>query len=323
MSQAAPPRLQLLAAFAAIYIFWGATFLAVRYAVAVVPPMLIIGIRCTGGALILLTWLALRGELVRPTLAQWRTAALAGLFLFLGSHVSMAWAEQRMSSGQAALFCSTIPLWVVLLESVRERTVPSARVFAGITLGILGVGILAGGNALNSGTTSDRLLLLFSAFAWAAGSLIGRHGARPAGAIQATAMQLATGAVWVLTASALRGELASFSMSQLTMRAVLSLIFLVVCGTVLAFGSFTWLMRVASPAAVSSYAFVNPMVALFLGVLVGDDVLSSRVLVSAALVIGAVVLTIRAAPSSEHKPEPAPPGALAGEEKAVPARAAS
>jgi drug/metabolite transporter (DMT)-like permease len=212
----------------------------------------------------------------------------------MGSHVPMAWAEQRMSSGQAALFASSIPLWVVSMEAIRERATPPARVFLGIALGIVGVGILAGGGALNAGTPTDRMLMLLAAFCWAAGSLVGRHGARPAVATQATAMQLATGAVWVLSASVLRGELSSFSMSQLTTRAVLSLVFLVVCGTVLAFGSFTWLLRVASPAAVSSYAFVNPMVALFLGVLVGDDVLSSRVVLSAAFVIGAVVLTMGA-----------------------------
>jgi drug/metabolite transporter (DMT)-like permease len=296
VSQPAPPRLHLLAAFGAVYIFWGATFLAVRYAVEVVPPMLIIGIRCTGGALILLAWLAWRGELERASAAEWRTAAYAGLLLFLGSHVSMAWAEQRMSSGQAALFTSTIPLWVVLLEAFRLREVPTWRVFAGIALGTAGVGILAGGTALNSGTTSDRILLVVAAFCWAAGSLVGRHGARPSSAAQATAMQLATGAVWVMVASVSRGELSMFSVSEITTRAALSLVFLVICGTVLGFGAFTWLLRVASPAAVSSYAFVNPMVALALGVLVGDDVLSPRVALSAALVIGAVILTMRASP---------------------------
>lgn len=294
MTETAPRRVALYAAFAAVYLFWGATFLAVRYAVAVVPPMLIIGIRCAGGAAILFAWLAWRRELVRPTLAQWKTAAAAGLLLFLGSHVSMAWAEQRISSGQASLFCSSIPLWIVVLESVRERARPSARVVLGIVLGIVGVGILAGGTAFNSGTLSDRLLLTFASFCWAAGSLVGRHGARPALATQATAMQLATGAGWVLTASALRGELATFSIGQLTLRAELSLLFLVLCGTVLAFGAFTWLLRVASPAAVSSYAFVNPIVALCLGVMVGDDRLSGRVLVSAVFVIGAVALTIGA-----------------------------
>jgi drug/metabolite transporter (DMT)-like permease len=298
VNRPSPPRLPLIAAFAAVYFFWGATFLAVRYAVVVVPPMLIIGIRCTGGAAILFVWLAWRRELERPTLDQWKTAALAGLLLFLGSHVAMAWAEQRVSSGQAALFGSTIPLWIVSMESIRERTMPSVRTFAGIALGIIGVGILAGGGAFNSGRLSDRVLLCFGSFCWAAGSLVGRHGARPTVATQATAMQLAAGAVWVLTASALRGELATFSVSQLTLRAVISLLFLVLCGTVLAFGSFTWLLRVASPAAVSSYAFVNPIVALILGVLVGDDVLSSRVVLSAVFVIGAVALTIGASPGS-------------------------
>jgi drug/metabolite transporter (DMT)-like permease len=185
------------------------------------------------------------------------------------------------------------------------------------------VGILAGGSALNSGTMSDRLLLSLAAFCWAAGSLVGRHGARPSVATQATAMQLATGAVWVLAASALRGDLTTFSVNQLTTRAVLSLLFLVVCGTVLAFGSFTWLLRVASPSAVSSYAFVNPMVALFLGVLVGDDVLSSRVLASAVLVVGAVVLTIRSAPTTARPHGPNRAAALLAEEAAARVRTAS
>jgi len=317
-----PRRAALLAAFAAVYFFWGATFLAVRYAVLVVPPMLIIAIRCTGGALILGSWLAWRGQLERPTFAQWRTAAIAGLFLFLGSHVSMAWAEQRMSSGQAALYTSAIPLWIVLLESARERTKPSMRVLVGIVLGMAGVGVLAGGSALNAGLLSDRVLIAVGALCWAVGSLVGRYGARPAVATQATVMQLATGAVWTVTASALHGDFSRFALSQLTTRSVLALLFLVLCGTVLAFGSFTWLMRVASPAAVSSYAFVNPMVALMLGVLVGDDALTSRVVVSAILVVGAVVLTMRAAPS---KPAVSSDTPLEGERVAdvLPARAAS
>ena len=303
MSQHHPPRAALLAAFAAVYLFWGATFLAVRYAVLVVPPMLIIVVRCTGGALILGAWLAWRRELRPTTLAQWRTAAIAGLFLFLGSHVAMAWAEQRMSSGQAALYTSALPLWIVVLESLRLRSLPSARVLIGIVVGVLGVGILAGGHALNAGHLSDRLLISFGTFCWAAGSLVGRHGARPAVATQATAMQLAAGAVWTFTASALHGDLAHFALTQLDTRTALSLLFLVLCGTVLAFGSFTWLMRVASPAAVSSYAFVNPMVALALGVMVGDDSLSTRVIVSAILVVAAVVLTMGGTPATEHSKE--------------------
>jgi drug/metabolite transporter (DMT)-like permease len=298
VTQPAPRRSALAAAFAAIYLFWGATFLAVRYAVLVVPPMLIIVFRCAGGALILLGWLAWRRELERTTWAQWRTAAVAGLFLFLGSHVSMAWAEQRMSSGQAALFTSAIPLWVVLMESLKARAVPSARVLVGVTLGIIGVAVLAGGSALNAGLPSDRALVTVGALCWAVGSLVGRHGARPTSATQATAMQLASGAGWVFSVSALRGDLAHFSLARLDVRTELALLFLVLCGTVLAFGSFTWLLRVASPAAVSSYAFVNPIVALALGVAVGDDTLSSRVVLSAVLVVAAVALTMGDAPGA-------------------------
>jgi drug/metabolite transporter (DMT)-like permease len=304
VSHSAPPRLALAAALAAIYFFWGGTFLAVRYAVLVVPPMLIIVFRCAAGALILFAWLAWRRELERTTWAQWRIAAIAGLLLFLGSHVSLAWAEQRMSSGQAALFTSAIPLWIVLMESAKARTMPTTRVVVGIVLGIIGVGVLAGGSALRAGLPSDRALVTVGAFCWAAGSLIGRHGARPVSTLQATAMQLASGALWVFTVSALRGDLAHFSLARIDLRTELALLFLVLCGTVIAFGSFTWLMRVASPAAVSSYAFVNPMVALALGVAVGDDVLSRRVVVSAVLVIAAVVLTMVGAPSARRASEP-------------------
>lgn len=301
MSQHHQSRAALAAAFAAVYLFWGATFLAVRYAVVVVPPMLIIAIRCTGGALILGAWLAWRRELERPTLAQWRTAAIAGLLLFLGCHVAMAWAEQRMSSGQAALYSATIPLWILLMESVRLRSMPGPRVLVGIAVGMLGVGILAGGGAMNAGLLTDRLLISLGAACWAAGSLVGRHGARPRIATQATAMQLATGAVWTLTASVLHGDLTHFGVAQLTLPAVCALLFLVLCGTVIAFASFTWLMQVASPTAVSTYAFVNPVVALALGVLVGDDRLSGRVLLSAVLVVAAVALTMGGMPSARPR----------------------
>jgi drug/metabolite transporter (DMT)-like permease len=188
--------------------------------------------------------------------------------------------------------------------------VPGGRVLGGIALGIVGVGILAGGQAFNGGLLSDRLIISFGAVCWAAGSLVGRHGARPAVATQGTVMQLTTGALWTFGASAVHGDLAHFTPSQLTTEASLALVFLVVCGTVLAFTAFTWLLQVTSPAAISSYAFVNPIVALSLGVLVGDDRLSGRVILSAALVVGAVVLTIRAAPPTAPALRPRPRSAL-------------
>jgi drug/metabolite transporter (DMT)-like permease len=283
-------RVQLIAAFAAIYIFWGASFLAVRYAVADIPPLLTMGIRCAGGAVILSLWARARGEWEQTTLPEWKTAAIAGALLFIVCHGLLAWAEQRVSSGTAALFLTGIPLWAVVLSSIRIKRAPSRRVILALALGVCGVAVLSGGGAW-TGRTIDQIALVVSAFGWAAGSLVGRHGARPKSSTQATAMQLTAGAVWLLTASVVANELPGWSPSAITHRSAVAMIFLVICGTAIGFGAYTWLLRVTRPAVATSYAFVNPVVALALGWAVGDDRLTGRTIVAAVLVIGAVALT--------------------------------
>jgi drug/metabolite transporter (DMT)-like permease len=283
-------RLGLVAAFAAIYLFWGWTFLALRYAVQEVPPLLTIATRCVGGALLLYAWLLWRGGLERPTRRQWVTSAIAGAFLFVGGHGVLAWAEQRVSSGQAALFMTSIPLWLVLITSVRERRAPSRMVIAGLALGILGVALLARGNGEWSGTLLDRLGLIGSGLSWAIGSVIARDGARPASAAQSTTMQLAAGGAAVVALSLITGDLTGWSPAQLTPRGATSVLFLVVAGTVLGFGAYTWLLRVTTPAAVGTYAFVNPVVALAVAWAVGDEPFSIRTIVSGIMVFGAVLL---------------------------------
>jgi drug/metabolite transporter (DMT)-like permease len=298
---ARPQRAKLIAAFAAIYLFWGGTFLALRYAVAEVPPFLTIAIRCAGGALILYAWLAWRRRLERTTAAQWRTAALAGVLLFVGCHGVMAWAEQRVSSGQAALLMTSIPLGLVLLTAVLERRRPRTRVLLGLALGLLGIAVLTYGAAGGSGTLLDRAALVVCGLFWAAGSLVALHGSRPESAPQSTAMQLAAGAVAVLLASLAAGELAGWTPTEMSPRTVAALLFLVVCGTALGFGAYTWLLRVTTPAAVGTYAFVNPVIALALAWLAGDESPNGRALVAAVLVIGAVMLTRDPSPSRGEK----------------------
>ena len=294
-------KARLIAAFAAVYLFWGGTFLAIRYAVAEVPPLLTIAIRCGGGALILYAWLALRGQLERTTAAQWRVAAMAGVLLFIGCHGVMAWAEQRVTSGQAALLLTSIPLGLVLLTALLERRRPSGRVLAGLAIGMLGIAVLTHGSGTASGSLTDRLALAGSGLFWAAGSLIARHGARPESATQSTAMQLATGTIAVLLASVLTGELSGWNPAQIAPRTVGALVFLIVCGTVLGFGAYTWLLRVTTPAAVGTYAFVNPVVALALAWMVGDESPSGRALIAAVLVIGAVLLTRNPSPGEKNE----------------------
>jgi drug/metabolite transporter (DMT)-like permease len=240
-------RLGLAGAFAAIYLFWGATFLAIRYAVMEVPPLLTIAIRCIGGALILCAWLVWKGGLESTTRRQWLVSAIAGTFLFVGCHGVLAWAEQRVSSGQAALYLTSSSLWLVLLMAIRERRRPSGLVIAGLVLGVVGVAVLVSGKN-TSGTLLDRLVLIATGLSWAIGSLIAREGDRPTSAVQCTAMQLAAGGVAVFALSLLAGELSGWTVHQLTSRGAGALAFLVLAGTVLGFGAYTWLLQVTTPA---------------------------------------------------------------------------
>jgi drug/metabolite transporter (DMT)-like permease len=291
-------RLAFAGAFAAIYLFWGGTFLAIRYAVMEVPPLLTIAIRCIGGAVVLYAWLIWRGGLESTTRKQWLISGIAGVFLFVGCHGALAWAEQRVSSGQAALYLTSISLWLVLLTAFRERRLPRGQVIAGLMLGVAGVAVLVSGKS-TSGSLLDRLILIATGLSWAIGSLIGREGTRPRSAVQTTAMQLAAGGAAVLALSLLSGELAGWSVHQVTSRGAASLLFLVIAGTVLGFGAYTWLLQVTTPARVGTYSFVNPVVALALAWAVGDETFSLRTILAATIVLGSVFLIWK---SSAAKP---------------------
>ena len=293
-------RARVAAAFATIYLMWGGTFLAIRYAVADIPPLMTMVLRCAAGATLLFAWLAWRGALARPSRGQWLTTGAAGVLLFLGCHGLLAWAEQRVTSGEAALFMTAIPLWLIALESLLGRRLPSSRVILALVLGIAGVGVLTWGEGWSGGLV-DRGALVVGAFFWAVGTVIVRRGGTPLPAAQSTAMQLGAGAAALLLASLAVGELQGWSPAEITPRALLSLAFLVVGGTVLGFGAYIWLLRVTSAAAASTYAFVNPVVALLLAWAVGDGVLSARTAVAAALVVGAVVFSRE--PARREDPE--------------------
>src|SRR3954451_14012454 len=161
-----PAGTGVIAAFAAIYLFWGGTFLAIRYAVMEVPPLLTIAIRCMGGAIILFGWLFWRGGLEPTSRRQWISAGIAGTFLFVGCHGVLAWAEQRVSSGQAALYLTSISLWLVVLVAARERRMPRGAVIAGLILGVLGVAVLVSSKDM-SGTMLDRLIMIGTGLSWA------------------------------------------------------------------------------------------------------------------------------------------------------------
>lgn len=285
-------RARIAGAFAIIYVVWGVTFLAIRFVVAEIPPLATVAIRCAAGALILFAWLAARRQLEPTSARQWMAAGVSGLLLFLAAHSVLAWAEINLPSSQAALLLTAIPAWLVILEALRVRKLPSRRIFFGLLVGIGGVALLTAGHA-SSGGSLERFALVFSALAWAAGSLFARHSARPASTAQGTAMQLAAGAVVVSIASLATGELATWNASATSARAFGALGFLILGGTVAGFGAYTWLLRVVTPAAVGTYAFVNPLIAVGLAWVVGDDTPSRLTAVAAVLVLSAVVLINR------------------------------
>lgn len=286
-----PSPLRIVGALGATYLFWGGTFLAIRYAVAEVPPFLMIGIRCAGGAALLFGWAAWRGRLEPTAPTQWVGAFAAGGLLFLGCHGLLAWSEQRVSSGMASLYMAAIPLWLVLISAGVVRRLPSMRVGAGLVLGMLGVAWLSWDDGASFGAGIDRVALLVGGAMWAIGSIVGQRVPQPASVVQTTAMQLVGGAVTLVATSLLLGELADWHPDGMTARGGAALAFLIVFGTAVTFVAYTWLLRVTTPALAGSSAFVNPVVAVALGWLVQDGDTTARMVVAAPLVIAAVALS--------------------------------
>lgn len=288
-------RSQLALAFAAVYLLWGGTYLAIRVVVAQLSPLATICLRCAGGALVLVAWLAARRALRRSRLVEWVTQAAAGVLLFAGCHGLLAFAERRVSSGTAALYLATIPLLLVIWEVMRQRRLPRWTTVLGLALGVAGVAVLASSGGTGSGSPADRVLLLLAALCWALGSIVSRDGPRPASITQATAIQLGSGATILFIASALTdtggvGGARPWELWALDARGAVALGFLVL-GNVFGFTSYNWLLRETSPAVAGSYAFVNPVVAMLLAAAFGDERLTWRNGAAAALVLAAVGLT--------------------------------
>jgi drug/metabolite transporter (DMT)-like permease len=282
----------VLPALLVIYVVWGSTYLAIRWGLETIPPFTMAGTRYLVAGSVLLAWVKLRGA-PRVTLRDLGPAFLTGGLMLLCGNGGVVWAEQRIASGLAALLVAVEPLFIVLLQATlpQERRRPSARALVGVVFGVAGVVLLVG--PLRGGERVDLAgagAVLFAAFAWALGSLLSRHLAPPASPLQATALQMLAGGVLLGCASGAAGEWARFSPALVSGRSLAAVAYLVVFGSLVAFTAYVWLLRVTSPALVSTYAFVNPIVAVFLGWLLAREEVGVRTLVAAAVIVGAVVL---------------------------------
>jgi drug/metabolite transporter (DMT)-like permease len=214
--------------------------------------------------------------------------------MLLCGNGGVVWAEQRLTSGLAALLVAVEPLFIVLLQATlpQERRRPSGQALVGVAFGVAGVVLLVGPVGLGGARVdlAGAAAVLFAAFAWALGSLLSRHFAPPSSPLQSTALQMLAGGVLLGGASGAFGEWARFSPGLVSGRSLAAVAYLVVFGSLVAFTAYVWLLREASPALVSTYAFVNPVVAVFLGWLLANEEVSLRTLVAAAVIVGAVIL---------------------------------
>jgi drug/metabolite transporter (DMT)-like permease len=297
-----PPAVELAAAFASIYLVWGSTFLAIRYAVETIPPFAMMAVRCLlGGGILLGIALVRERGIAWPTRREWGGALVLGAFLFVGCHGVLAYAEERVPSGIAALCLATIPLFVPLLAwALPGGSPPSRRRSVALVAGFAGVAMLVASQGTGGGLhPADALLLLGSALSWAAGTVATRVVPVPRSPTMGAAMPLLAGGV-VLTVIALAsGELSAGRLDHVSARSVGGLAYLVVLGTVVTFSAFVWLLRHVAPARVATYAFVNPAVAVVLGWALAGESLTVGAVVASAVIVVAVAVAV-----SEREPAP-------------------
>lgn len=285
-------RPAVLLAFAAVWLIWGSTYLAIRVVLETLPPFTMAGTRFVVAGTLLASFALLRGA-ARPTRAQWGTALLLGGLLFLGGNGAVVWAEQRIASGLAALLVAIEPLWVVLLQARSGAGRPGGRAVAGVLLGIAGLVVLVGPWNLGAGERVDltgSVVVVAGSLAWAIGSLAGRTAKLPEPPAMAAATQMLAGGALLLLAGLLSGEPARIAWSAVSLRSALALLYLALFGSIVAFTAYLWLLRHVSPAMASTYAFVNPVVAVVLGAWLGAEPLTPRLLLAGLLIVGAVVL---------------------------------
>ena len=313
-----PPLALIIAAFAAVYIIWGSTYLAIRFAVDSLPPFLMAGSRFLAAGLILFAWTRWKGR-PWPRWIEWRDATIGGTLMLLGGNGGVTWAEKHeIPSSVAALMVAIVPLWIVLLEW-RDGQIsrPSIKVFTGLACGFFGVALLVlNGRGYDGGSLklAGLAALLASTITWAFGSLFSRRAIKPKSALLAISMQMITGGAVMTLVGVGMGEPRALDLAAITARSLGAWLYLMVAGALIGFTAYAWLLQVCAPSKVSTYAFVNPVIAVALGCTLGREPFSLRLVVATALIGAAVLLIIRGGTS----PKPAVGAtALAGVAKAT------
>lgn len=287
-------KTKLWIALFALYIVWGSTYLAIRFAVETIPPFLHASLRFLASGVILYLWRRQAGD-AAPTKANWRAAAIVGIFLLLGGNGLVSLAEKTVPSGIAALVIATSPFWLTLFETFRAGGIkPNWLAVLGLLAGFGGVFLLIGPAEITGAKQAidpfGAVMLLIAPILWSAGSIYSKNAEMPKSTLISTGMQMLAGAAALFLVSVLTGELHGFSLAQVSLRSWLGLLYLITFGSLVGFVAYGWLLQNAPISLVSTYAYVNPVVAVFLGWLFAGEALNARIGIAAAVIVGAVIL---------------------------------
>ncbi len=302
-SKRPPSRALIILAFAAVYLIWGSTYLAIKYAIGTLPPFLMAGIRFLSAGAILFAWGSIRGERsdtkARTSITQWRRAFITGALLLLCGNGGVTWAERYLPSGLTALLVATEPLWVVMLNWAiagrRGSARPNAKVLVGLFIGLAGVAVLVSGG-LNGGSGNAAMrwigagAVIAAGLSWAGGSVYSIRRTIQASALLASGMQMLAGGALLIAVGLVTGEYRKLDFNQASWLSIGALFYLIVFGSIVAFTAYSWLLRTVSPARAATYAYVNPVVAVLLGWFIAREPVTVRTLLAAIVIVASVAL---------------------------------
>lgn len=303
-------------ALISVYLIWGSTYLAIRYMVETIPPFMAGGMRFLSAGLVLYLWRLSKGDSV-PTRKQWRDAGIIGLLLLLGGNGLVSWSEQFVPSGIAALLISTVPIWMVIIESLRRGgEKPTTKAIIGLVLGFSGVVLMIGPGELSNEIGALHPLGLIAlpagALLWSLGSVYSKSADLPSSSLMTTSAEMLIGGAGMFIVGTLRGEWGGFALNAVSNASWMGLLYLSVVGSLGGFVAYAYLLRNAPISLVSTYAYVNPVIAILLGAWIAQESLNGRTILAAAVILGAVILitTARSKPKSaretratKHQPE--------------------
>jgi len=302
-----PSVLEIWVGLITIYIVWGSTYLAIRFAIETIPPFLMASARFTIAGLVLYIWRRLAGD-PKPSRREWISAGIVGLLLLMVGNGGVTWAEQTVNSGIVALLIGTVPLWVVLVDALRPGgRWPGWQGLFGVLLGVLGIFILVNPWGSGTGLKLDLLgaaVVLLAAASWAAGSVYSRSAPLPKSPLMGTSLEMLVGGGALLILGTITGEWSQVNWVSISTKSILGLLYLIVFGSLIGYATYTWLLRVAPTSLVATYAYVNPLIAILLGSLLAQEPVTSQIVLAAAVIIGAVFL-INSAHTTQVKMEPA------------------